>query len=63
MYKEERNIVRKIVNTKVTTEKETDELGVSKMLVKDLRHELAERDLKWTGSKAESVARLLFRFL
>ena len=48
---------------KVTTEKETDELGVSKMLVKDLRHELAERDLKWTGSKAESVARLLFRFL
>ena len=47
---------------KVTTEKATDEFGVSKMLVKDLRYELAERDLKRTGNKAELVARLRFHF-
>ena len=32
------------------------------MLVKDLKHELAERGLKRTGNKAELVARLLFHF-
>ena len=62
IYKEERNIVRQIVNMKVTTEKETDEFGVSQMLVKDLKYELTERGLKRTGNKAELVARLLFHF-
>ena len=62
IYKEERNIVRKIVNMKVTTEKETDEFEVSQMLVKDLKYELVEGGLKRTGNKAELVARLLFHF-
>ena len=47
---------------KVTTEKETDEFGIAQMLVKDLKFELTERDLKRTGNKAELVARLLFHF-
>ena len=46
----------------VTTEKETDEFGVSQMLVKDLKYELAERGLKRTKNKAELVVRLLFHF-
>ena len=62
IYKEERNIVRQIVNMKVTTDKEKDEFGVSQMLVKDLKFELSERGLKHTGNKAELAARLLLHF-
>jgi len=62
IYKEEINISTRVVNKKIATEKQTDEFGVSEMLVKDLRFELTERGLKHTGNKPVLVERLLLHF-
>ena len=40
-------------------EKQIDEFGVSKILVKDLWFELTERGLKYTGNKPILVERIL----
>ena len=40
----------------------TDEFGVSKMLVKNIRFDLTERGLKHTGNKPVLVERLLLHF-